>query len=257
MELDALKGEQVKYHEVEKEMMDLRKLKSECELVKWKENNTTQENKKLVNECHSLELQLTKFGECHKQLEETNLEKKKCEKSKSQLEIEVKDLKREQSECDLLKQKREDMTREKKKLLDENHNLELQLIKFDKCHKQLEKTNSDKRICESLKEDLVAKNHHKELEMVALKKENKFLHSQLHSEQQMNKKLRAEKNELQLLYDALESHFSKEKIDKAKLEVGNNTLLIVLVSLISLIICCLRCGDHDERVYQKVAAIAY
>ena len=141
MEVEALKGEQAKCHQIEKEnlMMDLGKFKSECELIKQKANNTTRDNMKLMDERHGLELQLTKVGDRHKQLEETSLEKKNCEKTKGQLEVEVMDLKKEQNECGLLKQKAKNTTRENKKLLDENHKLELQLMKSGECHKQLKK----------------------------------------------------------------------------------------------------------------------
>ena len=256
MELDTLKHEQAKCLQVEKEVIDLRRVMSECEVLKQKMINTTQENKKLADQHHSLELQLTKCGERHKQLEEDSIEKKNCEKSKRQLEIEVLDHKKEKSECHLLKQKADKTTQEKKKLLDEKHNLELQLIKFGECYEQLQNANSDKRICESRKEDLIAKLHQQDLEIVALKKENKSLYSQLYSERDKNKKLRVEKSELQLLYDGLESHCSQEKVDKERCEVSNKYNLILLFVALSFgfpFICCMRCGTHHEPLFHRVA----
>ena len=140
----------------------------------------------------------------------------------------------------------------------ERHSLELQLTKSGECHKQLQNINADKRVCETSKEKLELKVHQQEVEMATLKQENKFLHSQLLSEEKENKKLRGERSELQLSYDCLESHHNKMKVDTARLEEGKkysdvfNVILGVIFCSYIIVCCCLRCNDRDERVRQRL-----
>lgn len=236
MELERLK---LRYHQAKKEIEELKEVKRENELLKQKETDATQAYKELSHE--------------------TGLEKKNCEKSKRQLEAEVMDLKAKNLECDTLKQKTENIAREKEELLDENLNLERELIKFGECNKQLQATNSDKKVCESLKENLTKTIHHLDLELVSLRKDNKSMHSQVCSEREKNLHLTSEKRGLQLDYDALESHCSQVKVDKARLEERVNFDIMLLVTLCVIFVtcsCCLPCGNGRRPVFfQVVGAI--
>ena len=144
----------------------------------------------------------------------------------------------------------------------EVHTLKMELNACENSKGQLEvevmDLKKEKIMCD-LKGDPREKIHQKEIEIVALKKENiiKLLHSQLYSERIKNKKLTAEKRELQLDYDALESHCSKEKVDnlKARLEESNKYnfgLLVVVLAVAFGCFCCVPWGNADRPMIMKM-----
>ena len=226
MELEVLRH---KYHQAEKEIDKLKEVEREHELLKQTQSDTNKAYKELSDEHYSLQRKKEQFGECHKQREETSLEKKSCEKSVRQLEAEVMDLKTKN-------------------------------IKYIECHKKLQETNSDKRVYESLNKNLTEEIHKLDRQLVALNEKNKSIHSQLCSEREKNMKLTAENHRLQLDYDALESQYSKVKVDKARLEESNKYNFILLVTLLSVLFtcaCCVPCGNAREPALpQIVRAIA-
>lgn len=148
-----------------------------------------------------------------------------------ELETEVTNLKEENKE---LKRKAINMTSKNTKLEDKCQGLENQLTKIGNCPEQLQKTSFEKDQCLKLK-------GHQQLEIVVLKERNKSLHNDLSNEQKMNMELKAKNRELDILYDAKESHLSEELINKARLEEQLRMIMLSLViaTVLVILFCCM------------------
>ena len=224
-----LNSMQNKHDQLEVEVLDLRRYKSEIELLKKEADNITQENKNLMKKHHSLELKLTRFSDNDKQLQETSLELKECKELKGLLEVEVLDLKRMKSVCELLKKEADNITQENKNLMKERHSLELKLTRFSDNDKQFQETSLELKECEKVKSQ-------KEKAIVALEKDKKALANQLTDERSNHKKLKAGYRVLQENCDALNSHYFKEQVDKARLEERYNMIVSVIILIVILVI---------------------
>ena len=134
LELGALKGEQAKCDQLEIKVMDHRKEKSECDSLWQMADNVTQENTKLLEERHILELQLAhRRKDCEGQKHQQH---KDLTHKNHQQELEIVAMKKEKKSLeDKLNnegKKNKELTDKNQYLMDENHQQELETVSLKK-----------------------------------------------------------------------------------------------------------------------------